>query len=652
MYHKNRTVLKKLTSVVLAVLLIISCLCLSACGVFFNLLDEWFGDTTEQGGSGSGGHTHQFDSYFTYSQCAVDGCRVVGRNGSENTYANSFKYTLTNAKIAEINAVYNEIVTYLTDGGDYEQFEELYNDYLDYFEYVGHQYQVASILNDVTYNATTVNNYRTASQLYNDMFAKYYGLYALVYDSDYREQFYEGWNADEIEEALYYAKIYAGSADNNNVVDEILSEYEAYMDSIGWSFSLKESTKAQQLNKVGEIYAKLVDANNNLAKVYGDTYVNYMDYAYANEYNRDYTPDKVATTMRQFVKKYVAPLFIDVAIRYNTLLYHSSLNTNADKNFCYGLMYDSLFTDTSDANFNRVRTTIDYVGEYFRYVQKSAIDTGGQKFDFDSAVEDLFKHGNYFTGDYEGAYTWWIDAIEMPILYFGPDYDTAFTFVHEFGHYYNNIYNGALNLSYDHDETHSQGNEMLFLAWLFENKPANVTVGFDMVEMGQLFDMLTNIVIATAVDEFEQAAYSGRYNGQPITSYADLFEEILSSYKGTHEGNKYNTASAWLATNYWGYVVFNSSAYYISYAMSALPSLELYAMARSSGLDSARDSYVKLFTFANGHRFVDNDSNGNAYLKSGATYEAILNYCGLQGPFQEGLYTTLLTYFSTRADIN
>ena len=648
--------MKKWMAALLAVILILSCLSLSACSGLIGLLDRWLGNGGDDGYGDNGygdnsDHTHRFESYFTYSECTVEGCKVVGRTKSQNTYANDFKYTLTSAKIKEINDVYSEMLTYLQDGDDYDQFEALYVDYVDYLDYVGHQYQVSSILNDVTYNATTTRNYKTASELYNEMFANYYALYELVYNSNYRDSFYEGWDEDEIQEALYYAKIYGGSADNNNAVDEILSEYEEFMDGLDWSLS-KATT--EQWNTLNNLYGKLVVANNNIAKSY-DKYDNYMDYAYENEYNRDYKPSDVAEKMRVYVKEYVAPIFVEVGMKYHMLSYHGGFSSasSTDKAFYNGLMYDSLFTSTSNKNFDRVKTTIDYVSEYFEYMNRPKGITGGDAFDFSSAVEDLFKNGNYFTGDYEGAYTWWIDAIQKPILYFGEGYDTAFTFVHEFGHYYNNIYNGSMHLSYDQDETHSQGNEMLFLAWLSQHKPSGISTGFEMVEIEQLFDMLTNIVISTAVDEFEQAAYAGEYNGQPITSYSDLFKEILGSYKGTYEGEE-KTALNFLNTSYWGYVVFSSSAYYISYAMSALPSIEIYAKAMSSGIGNglynARDSYVKLFTFANSSDFVTT-SNGKKYLKSDATYEKILNYCGLQGPFQEGLYTSLKSYFDTRTDL-
>ena len=634
--------MKKITAVLLAALILIACVCLSGCSLILGALGGLLnGDGTNPNLPSD--HVHQFESYFVYTQCKVEGCSAIGRMGSEDNFAKEFTYSLTTFKIAQINSVYNQILTCLNDNDDYAQFEDLYEQYVDYYDYVLYQYQVASVLCDVNRTLKNVNNLNTVSKLRNEMLADYYALYELIYNSNFREDFYQGWTDDEINEALYYAEIYGDVADNNNAVDEILTEYENYLDKIGGDIY---TTK--QLNDIGKIYGKLVDANNAIATA--AHYDNYMDYAYAHEYNRDYAPNDVAEVMRGYVKQYVAPAFIRVAAKYDSI---SSANFNAiaDSNFYYALMSDSMFTGYSSLTFSRVRQAVNYVGDYLDYIHRPSSYTNGASVNFGETVEDLFKNGNYFTGDYQGAYTWWIRSIDKPIVYFGEDYDTAFTFVHEFGHYYENVYNGDLTLSYDHEETHSQGNEMLFLAWLAQNKASNVTNGFTVVEIEQLFDMLGNIIIATAVDEFEQAAYSGVYNGAPITvSYAELFDKILRSYNYTYNG-KTLSAADYLNSSYWAYVVFDSAAYYVSYAMSALPSLELYVKAQTDGLYEARDSYIKLFTFANDSRFVTTDGHGNKVLADGANYQAILNYCGLQGPFEMGLYVDLLNYFNNRSDL-
>ena len=614
--------MKKFTAFLLAIVLVLTCSLVCACIFDF--------------------HTHDFgDSYFMYVKCAH--CNVYGRNDSENVYAKDFVYDLDNKTIAQIRELYADIKSDLSSANNYGEFEVMYQEYEDFVAYAVAQYQIAAVLSDVKYTNKTISNYNTASAFYNEVLANYYGLYALIYQSDYRNDFFSGWSADEIDQALALAEMYSDGADNRNEIDQILGDYSELMEKLSWDLSNATQT---QLNKLNSLYSQLVIANNNLAQ--SAKYDNYMDYAYANEYYREYTPAQVQL-MRNYVKTYIAPIFVKVASWYQGL-YYEDFDSYADEDFYYGLMEESLFAKTSIFNVSMVRNAVNYVGEYFKYLTDTA--SGSKEINFYYHANELFKNGNYFTGEYQGAYTWWIDAIDAPILYFGlgdydyVGYDTAFTLVHEFGHYYENIHNGQMKLSYDHDETHSQGNEMLFLAWLSQNKSSRVKNGFNKVESEQLFDILANIVMSTAVDEFEQAAYSGYYNDNPVdtSDYGKLFETILNSYSG---------AGNYLYSDYWSYVVFDNSAYYISYAMSALPSLELYAKAMGSGagngLNAARDAYFKLFTFSENSDFVEADKYGNAYVT--ATYQEILNWCGLQGPFQEGLYTSIRNYFNSRTDV-
>ena len=153
--------MKKFTAILLVVILIFSILCLSGCDGLRAFLDDVLngggsddiggtdgpggngnggnnggnngnngGDGNNNGGDniGDGGHVHQFDSYFTYSQCSVFGCSVIGRRQGQDTYANDFTYSLTDAKIDDITALYDEILSCLADGDDYDYFESLYDE--------------------------------------------------------------------------------------------------------------------------------------------------------------------------------------------------------------------------------------------------------------------------------------------------------------------------------------------------------------------------------------------------------------------------------------------------------------------------------------------------------------------------------------------
>ena len=202
----------------------------------------------------------------------------------------------------------------------------------------------------------------------------------------------------------------------------------------------------------------------------------------------------------------------------------------------------------------------------------------------------------------------------------------------------------------DHDETQSQGNEMLFLAWLRAHMPEGMDEGFEILELEQLLNMLGSIVMSTAVDEFEYLIYTGatEFDGEAfpqvkdsdVIDYNALYEAIVTSY--------WEDIATMYNTEYWMYVAFDNAAYYISYAMSALPCLELYAKAGTGadGLEAARASYLKLFTFSSNDEFISEDRYGDKYVS--ATYEEILNWAELSGPFQQALYDTITNYFENR----
>lgn len=295
------------------------------------------------------------------------------------------------------------------------------------------------------------------------------------------------------------------------------------------------------------------------------------------------------------------------------------MSKDADVDFYNALNYYSLFTDaTATKGFKEAKIAIEYIYKYFQF-----LDNGNNNIKFVNSVEDFFKTGNYFTGTGIGAYTYWFDSYKKAVLYFNdPNYATTFTFVHEFGHYYENCHNGDRYLSYDHCETQSQGNEMLLLAWLEQNKASGITDGYIATKYAQLENMLNTIIISTAVDEFEQAAYNNTYgtgefkDGIAATKYQSLFETILDTYG-------VDTSS--FDTEYWSYVVFDNAGYYISYAMSALPAVEIYAKA-TTDLNAAKTAYLKLFTYTS---------------QDEITFTEALKAAGLDNPFSESLYTTL-----------
>lgn len=547
------------------------------------------------------GHTtHDFgDSYFMFVKCRYEGCTVVGRKQGTRNYDNEF--TFNESRSNAITNNYNACVAAL-NGGNVQTFYNRFSTFEEDIGYLDEQYYWAMIYIDS--DDITEDQYNAVANCYDDNFLKYYELFVSA-DKAFGTSF---WNlcGENREEILRNAEQYTNEPETD--ADNIMQDYRD-------ALSDRNSTTAT----FDDLYGRFVAANNELAASH--KYDNYIEYSYKADYNREYSPSDTEQ-MHQYVKQYVAPAMVAVENKLDSIK-----ASGEDKTFYNSITAGSIISSNPD------RDAVNYIGNYFKWLNGNV--DGSKNFDFYSAVNEMFRVGNYFSGTGEGAFTTWMPYNEMAVVYLENDdnntYDNAFTFVHEFGHYYESVHNGGLFLSYDHDETQSQGNEMLFLAWLKEHKPDSITTGMTKIELNQLSYMLWIICMASAVDELEQAAYTGVYNGEAVTGdYHDLFGTILDSYG--------REASEILKVDqtYWYYVVFDSAAYYISYAMSALPSLDLYTIAETDGLLAARDVYFKLFTYCEDEARMQNYSYSNA-----------LEFCGLDSPFSETLYQHIYNYVET-----
>ncbi len=553
---------------------------------------------------------HSFPNYFTYGECQDEGCHIIGRKAADSTFKNNFKYTLTETDYNKYVGYYNRMVANVNNAST--DADEFYTNMIDFgngLNQVYEQNDIASVLYNVSGDST---DYETSTTWYYDLLNKYVDIIVKANSSTntaIKNGLSENVDPDDIQYALGEG---TGNASKiQEEIDNILSQYNNEITS-----------ENPNTTTIAGLYEQLVNKNNQLAVLYG--YDNYMTYAYENVYNRNYTPTQTKA-MSAFVKQYIVPLYTSINAKFETAYNALDGNdaTDADINLYNGLMFDSLFTKTTSKYFDEVKDAIDLISNYFKYLDSS------NNVMFYDAVEDLFKTGNYFVGQVEGAFTYYMPQVGNTILYFDNTdygegtyyYSNSFTFVHEFGHYYENVLNltksGERPLSYDFCETQSQGNEMMFLAWLGSNTTASK--GYNAVKYSQLANMLQTVLNATAIDEFEQAVYTGSYEGYTTlnaNNYQDLYDTICTKY-GINDKENGNT--------YWMGVCFDNAAYYISYAMSALPSIEIYAKAvdKDGGVDVARTAYLTLFTNAS------------------TDYNTVLNAAGLHNAFEEALYTEL-----------
>ena len=143
-------------------------------------------------------------------------------------------------------------------------------------------------------------------------------------------------------------------------------------------------------------------------------------------------------------------------------------------------------------------------------------------------------------------------------------------------------------------------------------------------------------MLAVQVDCFEQAVYLDYYDGPGSeeimadnTITADEYDDLyagLSEYLGIEE--------AYRADDYWRNVVIGSPCYYISYSISAINALQLYVKANDEGMEAAKESYLKLFTYSD----VDGEMNLNE----------VLDYAGLLSYTEEATYRKIYAYVGRR----
>ena len=212
-----------------------------------------------------------------------------------------------------------------------------------------------------------------------------------------------------------------------------------------------------------------------------------------------------------------------------------------------------------------------------------------------------------------GAYTTFIGDYDVPFMYIheGYGYGDLLNFVHEFGHFYADYLGGwdyASGASLDVKEIASQGDELLFLPKLKEYYPRTTYNGILKYE---LYDLMNTLIEGCMYDEFQQYVYT--HDIADLDELNDAYVDISSSY-GIGEGYYV------ISTRYiWVDVMhnFESPMYYISYATSLVPALEIFQISLED-----RELAIQIY-------------NSVAGSDPELTFEETLAANGLKSPFEE-----------------
>ncbi len=296
-------------------------------------------------------------------------------------------------------------------------------------------------------------------------------------------------------------------------------------------------------------------------------YDNYVDYAYEELYNRDFTPGEVRA-LYPVIKDEISPLYMQAQLLFYTM--------ESDDEALNQLTPGEEILNTIEPYIGQVHPALteafDYMREHHLYdIEKS-----------DTKMSMGFTTALYSTGD---AFIY-----NQPYGY----YQDYWTMIHEFGHY-NAAYHAAERCLYepatlDVAEIHSQGLEVLFFDYMDDMFGENGKV----LEMSSVTNMLYAITDGFKYDEFQQTVYSNPdMTADEINELARRLEMEYSGLGTLGMDEVFEDADLYLYTWIMVNHTFQSPLYYISYATSAMSALDIWGESLSDRA-SAVEKYMAL----------------------------------------------------------
>lgn len=464
---------------------------------------------------------------------------------------------------------------------------------IDAHESLEEQYYLLSDHCDLLYvdfcrspdNKEISSEYERISALLTDVYARISSLYGAIYKSTLGEQFYDGWSDEEIEEVLFISKLYSEEfAAITKERDRYVQLYEQLNQS-GLSFKKKSAA----------YYEKIVEKNRELAMLAG--FESYPAYADEYVYSRDYGEEEIAN-FSSYVKEYVVPLgeklMDDVSSSRNYFTLESEFEKLSSHDMSFMLMKEKL--------------TPYYV-------------TLGSNFEEAFGAFDELAFTAQSDRSLPAAFTAYQQSGGTPFCYFGPGYQSLSTYVHEQGHFMSFYLSESSVSSIDLCETHSQANEWLYLSYMEASYAPEL---YNDLISYYLLDQVLTITLSCCCDAFERSVYAD----EELT--AEDYDELF--VRCAKELGAYEFLKDYMGSNlelYWHRAVISNSMYYLSYAVSLIPSIEFYLISKEKGFEYASELYYDLCT-------VDSE----------APFHRTVTEAGLSSPFEEDVYEKLFKRFS------
>lgn len=566
---------------------------LSACNVGGNTTDTTettVADETTAGEEDTSGETtveetteeETTEEETTEEETTVKG-QLAGYRGEISLSIDQVKemYTLTDEYFEAALAKLAEFEELAIIGEDSDAVDAIYEEFEDMFFHIETQVNIATLI--YYYNTTveeTNEAYLNATEKYGDMYNAYVESCKKVYEnSPIRDELFADWTEEDIAELFAYS---SEMQDLNQRNEELLVE-------------LNDLLEADFYDRSAEIYAEIVTNNNRIAELNG--YDNYYDYASTEIYGRDYTREDIA----QFSDSVWKTFFKNM----NTL-------SNGWMEAYYGLSNVKARKVLSFIESPFDRQTKNYLQSYIDSYEGSMHE----------GLSHMFENKNVLFADsrnsHQSAFQLYLTELEKPFCLFGSNGQSTSTIAHEMGHYYAALYNPDVS-SYDLAETQSQSNELLLLKFLEGEFSADI---YEVIKGYTMYNFAVQSVVCVIIDEFERAVYDlESVEGYTSEDFDAIMAEVCMKYGGV-EMLSQNVVDI---NQYWRQVATNSPVYYISYAVSMVASLSLYATAEEDEA-AAREIY----------RILIEETEENE------TFMSAVERSGLDNPFLYETFTKIM----------
>ena len=478
----------------------------------------------------------------------------------------------------EVIAALCEELSSLASGSDFDKIKECYDELISEFDLLYDQELLAYMV--YCTDAANSDYYDDYNELYL-MLVEYadeaYMAMKEVLAGPCADEFTEYIGTDAAAELEEYEELTDQELEWAEEENDLIAEYNAAYEE----FDASGSSDYEDLNEaVGDIYLELVALRTEMAQFYG--YDDYAQYADAEIYGRDFSTQE-AEIFHEAVK--------EVSEEFYNILYGS---------YAYFGFYYSSVSFESDTIINTAYTYGSGISSYIT----DTLDVMLEYSLLDVAEDDARINGSFSTSYSSGA----------PTMFVNMDGWSDFqTFTHELGHCVNTYLTadrGNVLLSeggcYDILEIHSNGLEALYTNYYDDifGSYSNYAYSFTLMEL------MVNVVDGALYDEFQREVYENP--DMTLDEINDLFESLSEEY-----GNPYASSGkySWVAVSH----NFESPMYYISYGVSALAALQIWALSVEDydeavsvweeivSTDTAGLGYFELLESSGLESFVDDD---------------------------------------------